>query len=90
MFNETILKANLRTNEKGIHQTDRNNLRLSLLNELSNFLLNEKVELKVSKEGIAISTFNEEIGEVNFVIDIKMKDFSFNFDEFDTLARAKL
>lgn len=82
MFTETILKAKLRTNSDGtkLHQTDRNKLRQTLLIELSTFLLNEKMNVKLEKEGIICSFFNEELGEICFVLDLKMKDLSFDFD----------
>lgn len=80
MFNSVVQKANLRITGDKIHQTDRNKLRIQLLQTLKENLENQNVEVCFLKEGIAVSTFNEEIGEINFIIDIKMKDLNFDFE----------
>jgi hypothetical protein len=81
MFNSIIQNANLRVTGNRIHQTDRNKLRVQLINVLKEHLQAQNIEVGLVKEGIAVSTFNEEIGEVNFVIDIKMKDLNFDFED---------
>jgi hypothetical protein len=81
MFNSIIQNANLRVTGNRIHQTDRNKLRVQLINVLKEHLQAQNIEVGLVKEGIAVSTFNEEIGEVNFIIDIKMKDLNFDFED---------
>lgn len=80
LFNKVVKDFKLRTAGDKIHQTDRNNLKIALMTTLKDFLTDNEVEVDFVKEGIAVSTFNEEIGEVNFVIDIKMKDLNFDFE----------
>ena len=80
IFNNVIQNAKVRVSGDKIHQTDRNNLKIQLMQVLKDFLATNEIEVGFVKEGIAVSTFNEEIGEVNFVIDIKMKDLNFDFE----------
>ncbi len=80
LFNKVVKDFKLRTTGDKIHQTDRNNLKIALMTTLKDFLTENEIEVDFVKEGIAVSTFNEEIGEVNFVIDIKMKDLNFDFE----------
>ena len=80
IFNNVIQNAKVRVSNDKIHQTDRNNLKIQLMQVLKDFLQANEIEVGFVKEGIAVSTFNEEIGEVNFVIDIKMKDLNFDFE----------
>ena len=80
LFNKVVKDFKLRTTGDKIHQTDRNNLKIALMITLKDFLTENEIEVDFVKEGIAVSTFNEEIGEINFVIDIKMKDLNFDFE----------
>ena len=94
IFNNVIQNAKVRVSNDKIHQTDRNNLKIQLMNVLKDFLQANEIEVGFVKEGIAVSTFNEEIGEVNFVIDIKMKDLNFDFEaeieDFQFEQKAKI
>lgn len=94
IFNNVIQNAKVRVSGDKIHQTDRNNLKIQLMQVLKDFLATNDVEVGFVKEGIAVSTFNEEIGEVNFVIDIKMKDLNFDFEaeveDFEFEQKQKL
>ena len=89
MFKE-IANANPRLANGKIHQSDRNNLRLEAVNDLLKLLNScDGFEAGLVSEGIAINVQNEELGNINFVIDVKMKNLDYDFDfEVDDYAKV--
>lgn len=90
MFNK-INAMTLRVNGDKLHQTDRNALRLELLNAIVDVMQRNGVELGMVKEGIAVNLPHEELGAINFVVDVKMKglDYDFDFEVADWSAEQK-
>ena len=72
MFNN-VSNAKVRMNGDKMHQVDRNKLRADIMAEIMQVLRNAGVECGMVREGVAVNVAHEDLGCINFVIDVKMK-----------------
>lgn len=88
---QNVSNAKIRMNGDKMHQVDRNKLRVEIMAEIMQALQNAGVECGVVREGVAVNVAHDELGCVNFVVDIKMKnaDFDFDFEVEDYQAEQK-
>jgi hypothetical protein len=90
MFN-TVSNAKVRMNGDKMHQVDRNKLRADIMAEIMQVLQNAGVECAVIREGVAVNVAHDDLGCINFVVDVKMKnaDFDYDFEVEDYQAEQK-
>lgn len=75
------LKLNV-SNDK-IKQTERNAIRKRAMQNLLDVMWANGIEADWTGEGIAICATNEDWGEIDFILDLKVKDLTFDYD-FET------
>lgn len=79
MFNN-VSNAKVRMNGDKMHQVDRNKLRADIMAEIMQVLRNAGVECGMVREGVAVNVAHEDLGCINFVVDVKMKNLDFDYD----------
>lgn len=79
-FNKTVNGMQLRTNGDKLHQTDRNAMRMALIQDVKALLCKYGVECGMVADGLAVNVEHEELGAINFVLDLKMKNLDYDYD----------
>jgi len=90
---QNVSNAKVRMNGDKMHQVDRNKLRAEIMAEVMQVLQNAGVECGMVREGVAVNIPHEDLGCINFVVDVKMKnadfDFDFEVEDFQAEQNAK-
>lgn len=90
---QNVSNAKVRMNGDKMHQVDRNKLRAEIMAEVMQVLQNAGVECGMVREGVAVNVAHEDLGCINFVVDVKMKnadfDFDFEVEDFQAEQNAK-
>lgn len=77
---QNVSNAKVRMNGDKMHQVDRNKLRADIMVEIMQVLQNAGVECDVIREGVAVNVAHDDLGCINFVVDVKMKNADFDYD----------
>ena len=77
---QNVSNAKVRMNGDKMHQVDRNKLRTEIMAEIMQALQNAGVECAVIREGVAVNVAHDDLGCINFVVDVKMKNADFDYD----------
>ena len=77
---QNVSNAKVRMNGDKMHQVDRNKLRADIMAEIMQVLQNAGVECAVIREGVAVNVAHDDLGCINFVVDVKMKNADFDYD----------
>lgn len=77
---KNVSNAKVRMNGDKMHQVDRNKLRADIMAEIMQVLQNAGVECAVIREGVAVNVAHDDLGCINFVVDVKMKNADFDYD----------
>lgn len=79
-----ICEREIPTTEKGLQQTARNNLKTEIMQTFTQALKNELqadyIEVMQTKDGIGIRLDNENVGFINMVVDLSIKNFDYDLD----------
>lgn len=90
MMFKNVNEMKIRMNGDKMHQTDRNALRTAIANEIAQTLVNLGVDCGFTRDGLALNIAHDELGAVNCVVEIKMKDLTFDFDfEVEDFAQVQ-
>ena len=79
MFNN-VSNAKVRMSGEKMHQTDRNKMRADVIAEIMEVMHKNGVECGLVHDGIAVNIPHEDLGCINFVIDVKMKNADYDYD----------
>ena len=79
MFNN-VSNAKVRMSGEKMHQTDRNKMRADVIAEIMEVMHKNGVECGLVHDGIAVNIPHEDLGCINFVVDVKMKNADYDYD----------
>lgn len=88
MIFDFITDLKLQVSNDKIKQTQRNAMRKQAMENILAVLKKEGYEADFTNEGIAIRAFNEEYGEIDFILDLTAKDLSYDYDTETDFYRA--
>lgn len=77
---KTVNEMKIRTNGDKMHQTDRNNLRIKLIQKVKEMLEQNQIECDYTADGLTLNIPHDELGSINCIIDLRMKNLDFDFD----------
>lgn len=88
MIFDFITDLKLQVSNDKIKQTQRNAMRKQAMENILAVLKEQGYEADFTNEGIAIRAFNEEYGEIDFILDLTAKDLSYDYDTETDFYRA--
>ena len=77
---QNVSNAKVRMNGDKMHQVDRNKLRAEIIAEVMQMLASAGVDCGLTREGLAVNVAHDDLGCINFVVDVKMKNLDYDFD----------
>ena len=77
---KTVNEMKIRTNGDKMHQTDRNNLRIKLIQKVKEMLEQNQIECDYTADGLTLNIPHDDLGSINCIIDLRMKNLDFDFD----------
>lgn len=80
MIFDFIKDLKLQVSNGKIKQTQRNAMRKQTMENILTVLKEKGYEADFTNDGIAIRAFNEEYGEIDFILDLTAKDLSYDYD----------